>query len=660
LLTYQLTDSLGNALAKSGVSMFFTVQPGAVWGSFTPDTITTGANGQAQTLFHSGTKAGVASVFASLTGGSITSSATNIVIAGGLPAPNNFTLLLERPSSNLANVNFPGAVANVQTIGTATVQVGDQYGNPVPAGTYVYFSSNAGVIVSSAQTNALGVATVNWSSGNPDPAGEIARVSASAFGSSGQFSVTDTVLYSGTAAITGGPAANFQISGDGAITFNYKVADALGNPLASGSVITVTATGVGAATVKLGGTTNYITGDTKDTNATDFTATVTDTASASASVRSLGIVISVTGSNGNVSQTYSGSILPVGHTSSKKPLPGGIALLSNSSPNIQVAGTGGVETSTLIFQVRDSLGSSVDSGYVVNFMLQNAPSGTFLSPASATNDTSTGDVSVVIHSGTVSGVVQVIATIVTSPGDSVKSSPILMTVHSGSPDQRHFSLFPTSLNVAGLEILNMTDQINVIVGDVYSNPVASATAVYFSTHAGVITPAGYTDADGQASVTLYSAQPLPDASNPDPVSGNGFLHVYAKTDGLNGAVVQDSVLVLFSGSPRISSADTASFDIPAGSCRSFNITVADRYQNPLVSGTTIALSITSSNTATISPASYTMPDELSPKNPSFPFTVCAPADTSGTPKSAGASITVTVTWQGGQYSATIASGTLEN
>ncbi|MBI3189534.1 MAG: hypothetical protein HYZ33_02685, partial [Ignavibacteriales bacterium] len=140
LLTYQILDSLGNPIRQDGIQLVLSGT--GVPFIFTPETTTTNTSGQAQTLFHSDTVAGIVQVVAKTVSGSARSTPTNIVIVGGKPAQKYFTFIMTRPGMTGEKVNYPGAMPWDQLIGEAQVQVGDRFGNPVPEGTPISFTTN--------------------------------------------------------------------------------------------------------------------------------------------------------------------------------------------------------------------------------------------------------------------------------------------------------------------------------------------------------------------------------------------------------------------------------------------------------------------------------------------------------------------------------------
>jgi hypothetical protein len=196
-----------------------------------------------------------------------------------------------------------------------------------------------------------------------------------------------------------------------------------------------------------------------------------------------------------------------------------------------------------------------------------------------------GRVATIINSGTVSGSVQFVASLRRDvDGTIVQSTPSLITVNGGLPDQTHFTVAPDQINFAGYDWEGREDRITVQVGDIYSNPVKVGTAVYFSTTGGVIMASGFTDATSHASVILYSGNPRPD----DPVLGRGFAYVRASTLGQGSTVVMDSARILFSGVPIISNVNPATFHVSQGQSTTITFTVSDENGNPLAPGEVIS------------------------------------------------------------------------
>ncbi len=271
-----------------------------------------------------------------------------------------------------------------------------------------------------------------------------------------------------------------------------------------------------------------------------------------------------------------------------------IAFVSLSANQISVAGVGGMESSIITWEVRDSLGFPIDIDHsdTVFFQLVGTPifGGAYVSPSSAVTNVA-GRVATTINSGTVSGALQFIATLVrNSDGVVITSMPAVITVNAGLPDQAHYTIGPRQFNFAAYNWLGRTNDITVQVGDKYSNPVKTGTAVYFNTTGGVIGASGFTDITSHATVQLYSGNPLPRDATLTPPSmfgdGTGYAWVRAHSLGENSANVIDSVLILFSGVSNIT-LSTSVIHVPASGCVDVSVVVADQNGNPLAPGTQI-------------------------------------------------------------------------
>ena len=254
-----------------------------------------------------------------------------------------------------------------------------------------------------------------------------------------------------------------------------------------------------------------------------------------------------------------------------------IILTSLTYSTIGVRESGSVELAGMTFQLADSLGNPLISEQAtdVNFRFGVQPGGgEFLSPSTVKTDNN-GIAIVNLSSGTKAGVVQVIAE-TTVNGRLIRSQPVAITIHGGMPDQPHFSLGPAKRNFPGLNAFGITNSMSVIVGDKYSNPVRTGTAVYFDTSHGVIEGSTSTDSQGRGSVNLLSANPLP---------ADGIAHIRAYTADDQQNIVSSLTPVVFSGTPVITvNPGTASLN------QTYNYTVTDYNGNPLAAGTDIRVS----------------------------------------------------------------------
>ena len=274
-----------------------------------------------------------------------------------------------------------------------------------------------------------------------------------------------------------------------------------------------------------------------------------------------------------------------------------IAFVSLSNNEISVAGVGGTESAIITWEVRDSLGFPIDIDHsdTVFFRLAGAPvfGGAYVSPGWAVTNVA-GRVATTINSGTVSGALQFVASLTREDGVTINSMPAVITVNAGLPDQTHFSVAPVQYNFAAYNWLGRENPITVQVGDRYSNPVRTGTAVYFNTTGGVIAASGFTAPTSHATVILYSGNPQPwdqtsalVTSNPASFgNGKGYGWIRAHSLGENNVNVVDSVLILFSGVSQINlSASVVHID--SGGCVDVSVNISDQNGNPLAPGTVI-------------------------------------------------------------------------
>lgn len=171
-LTFQVVDSTGLPIdIERAVDVNFSFGQKPQGTTLTPETVTTDGQGQATVNVSSGKKSGIVQLIAETQrpdGTEIRSKPVRLTIHGGLPNKCHFSMGPEQ-------FNFAGLVRYGVT-NSVRVFVGDKYGNPVVPGTSVYFSTNAGIIEGSAQTDAQGRGSVTLTSARPLPAGGVATI----------------------------------------------------------------------------------------------------------------------------------------------------------------------------------------------------------------------------------------------------------------------------------------------------------------------------------------------------------------------------------------------------------------------------------------------------------------------------------------------------
>ena len=268
-----------------------------------------------------------------------------------------------------------------------------------------------------------------------------------------------------------------------------------------------------------------------------------------------------------------------------------IAFRGASPDEVSVYGVGGTETSLLAWEVRDSLGQPIDGDHAIDlsFSIVNGPGGgEYVSPAVVRTGLS-GQAYTTLNAGTRSGVTQILAS-ATVGGRAIASSPVRVIINGGFPVQSHFSIAATNYNFPGMDWMGRTLAVNILAGDIYSNPVAPNTAVYFRSSAGVVQPSVFTNDNGQGTVNLISGNPRPfgvyAAAAP---LDTAYHYLVARTVGQAGVTVTDSILVLWSGRSQITNVNPTSFAIPNGGSQTFSFVVSDRYFHPLAPGTDISV-----------------------------------------------------------------------
>ncbi len=185
---------------------------------------------------------------------------------------------------------------------------------------------------------------------------------------------------------------------------------------------------------------------------------------------------------------------------------GSIAFISATPDHIAILGTGGDESSTVIFKVLDVNGDPIND-QDVTFELSTDLGGINISPLNATTNAD-GEVQTVVNSGTVSTSIRVKATI-TGSDPAISSQSKLLVLSTGIPDQDSFSLSASILNPEGWDIDGNEVEVTARLADAFNNPAPDGTAVSFTTEGGSIDSFCVTS-NGACSVTWRSQFPRPE------------------------------------------------------------------------------------------------------------------------------------------------------
>lgn len=193
---------------------------------------------------------------------------------------------------------------------------------------------------------------------------------------------------------------------------------------------------------------------------------------------------------------------------------GSIEFISAEPTSIVLKGTGGQgkqETSTLTYLVKSSLDNPL-AQQEVDFSLDTTVGGITISPTVGLTN-SQGLVTTKVTAGTVPTAVRVTAKAsmtINNEDVSVQTQSDLLSINTGLPEQRSFTLSaevynPEADNINGVEVTIVAQ-----LADNFNNPVPDGTTVNFTTEGGAIQPS-CTTVNGACTVVWTSAEPrVPD------------------------------------------------------------------------------------------------------------------------------------------------------
>jgi hypothetical protein len=188
---------------------------------------------------------------------------------------------------------------------------------------------------------------------------------------------------------------------------------------------------------------------------------------------------------------------------------GSIGFLSVASGSVLLRGTGdsSESQSTVSFSVLNQNGTAL-AGQVVSFSLTTEIGGIELSVTSAISDES-GQVQTLISAGNVPTSVRVNASITDLNGEVLTTQSSAISITTGLPSQRTFTLSADVLNVEGFDFDGETSNITARLSDTFGNPVPDDTVVTFTSEGGQIGSSCLT-LDGACTVIWTSANPRTD------------------------------------------------------------------------------------------------------------------------------------------------------
>jgi hypothetical protein len=252
------------------------------------------------------------------------------------------------------------------------------------------------------------------------------------------------------------------------------------------------------------------------------------------------------------------------------PVVGSLQFVSATPSNISLKGTGGTETSQVVFKVSDAGGNGI-SGKTVTFGLSTTSGGITLTPAPvapATSSTAVSDanglVTIAVNAGTFSTGVSVTAsTTEATTGAVLNTQSSGLTITTGVADQDSLSISATKTQIEGWDLNNITTVLTVLASDHFNNPVPVDTPINFTTEGGQVVGSCFTAVDANriagCTATLASSDPRP---------SNGRVTVLAYTVGeesfvdLNGNGVADKVPGAAFGPTELIDTNGSSSDMP--------------------------------------------------------------------------------------------------
>ena len=198
------------------------------------------------------------------------------------------------------------------------------------------------------------------------------------------------------------------------------------------------------------------------------------------------------------------------------PTAANIVFVSATPARIYLAGSPGVSQSLLQFKLVDSNNNAVQ-GENIELRLTLRPTGTYLGSTAGTTvltqpTNADGTVEVAVNAGAQPGPVQVQATLVSNT--AVKNVSNALSVASGLPVQRAFSLSVSTFNIEAWNRDGVTTDITLRIADRLGNPVPDGTTVNFISEGGQVvascnTSGAATNSTSGCTVQLASQDPRP-------------------------------------------------------------------------------------------------------------------------------------------------------
>ncbi|MBW2367544.1 MAG: Ig-like domain-containing protein [Deltaproteobacteria bacterium] len=204
--------------------------------------------------------------------------------------------------------------------------------------------------------------------------------------------------------------------------------------------------------------------------------------------------------------------------------PAAIEFSSADPQRIALQGSGGLETSTIQFIVKDSNGNPQEN-VTVSFVMAGPNGGEYIDPSSDGTpdeiDVSTdanGVAQVILHSGTVAGPVTVKATISIPGDDPITAQSSVVSIGGGVPSAKRFGAAATILNLPGLQEEGVETEITAFLADRFGNyNMLPGTTVSFVSEIGLAIDTSDVTVGENGTATSIARTQTPIAVNIPPV-----------------------------------------------------------------------------------------------------------------------------------------------
>lgn len=218
-----------------------------------------------------------------------------------------------------------------------------------------------------------------------------------------------------------------------------------------------------------------------------------------------------------VSTSLSFAVTPASSASgasASAPLSASVEFVGATKQTLNIAGTGSASTSDVSFRVRDQNGQPL-ANQLVTFTPTVTTGGLVLQPTSAITDAQ-GLARTTVTAGNAPTPVRINAS-TTVNGNPYAVQSLQLSVSSGNPTQKFFSVSAETLNVDGCEVDGVRTTVSARAGDQFGNPVPDGTTINFVTEGGRVGAGSIGScqtSDGRCSVALESQEFRPRGQSP--------------------------------------------------------------------------------------------------------------------------------------------------